>query len=303
MEIAVKSENFDGMRIDVFIKENTDLSRNFISKNIEDGYIKVNGNTILKSSYKVKVNDIIDIDESVKKKELDVKPENLPLDIVYEDDDILIVNKERGIVVHPANGHRDGTLVNAIMYHCGKRLSSINGIIRPGIVHRIDKDTSGILCICKNDYSHNDISLQFMNHTNVRKYRLIVKGNIPKDFDTIETNIARDKKNRLRMAVSKEGKKAITKYRVLERFNEYTYIECELYTGRTHQIRVHMKSIGHPLLGDLLYGNVDKKFKNLDGQILHAYYLEITHPRTRERMKFESALPEYFENILKTLRK
>lgn len=301
MEIIVNKENYVGMRIDVFIKENTEFSRNFISNNIENGYIKVNGNTILKSNYKMKLNDNVCIDEAVNKKELDVTPENLPLDIMYEDDDILIVNKERGMVVHPANGHKDGTLVNAIMFHCGDRLSSINGIIRPGIVHRIDKDTSGILCVCKNDYAHNDISMQFMNHTNVRKYRAIVKGNITKDTDTIETGISRDKKNRLRMTVSSEGKMAITKYKVLERFSLYTYVECELYTGRTHQIRVHMKSIGHPLLGDLLYGSVDKKFKNLDGQILHAYYLEITHPRTKERMKFESENPKYFKDILKSL--
>ena len=290
------------IRLDVFIKENSNFSRTYVSTLIEEGNVSVNDKIVNKPSYKTKANDKIDIVEK-EIEVLNIEPENLKLNILYEDDDILIVDKERGMVVHPSNGHYDGTLVNAIMYHCKDNLSSINGVIRPGIVHRIDKDTSGILCICKNDESHKNVALQFANHTNVRKYKAIVKGNISKDFGTINKPIGRDKRNRLKMSVEDNGKSAITNYKVLKRFNGYTYIECELLTGRTHQIRVHMKDLGHPLLGDLVYGKVDKNFKNLNGQVLHAYYLEFNHPRTNERMKFESELPEYFNDILKKLEK
>lgn len=300
MILHVDSEDKVNIRLDSFIKNYSDLSRTYIASLIDEGYVEVNNNIIEKPSYKTKINDVINVTE----KEIEVLgivPENLPLDILYEDDDILIINKARGMVVHPSNGHESGTLVNAIMYHCKDKLSSINGVIRPGIVHRIDKDTSGILCICKNDESHKNIAAQFKEHSNVRKYLAIVKGDVSKDSGEINKPIGRDKRNRLRMAIDKDGKEAITRFKVLKRFNAYTYIECELLTGRTHQIRVHMKDLGYPLLGDLLYGKVDRNFKDLDGQVLHAYYLEFNHPRTNERMVFKSDLPEYFTQILNQL--
>lgn len=300
MILHVDSEDKINIRLDSFIKSYSDLSRTYIASLIDEGYVTVNDNIVEKSSYKTKLNDIINVTE----KEIEVLyivPENLPLDIIYEDDDILIINKARGMVVHPSNGHESGTLVNAIMYHCKDKLSSINGVIRPGIVHRIDKDTSGILCICKNNESHKSIAAQFKEHSNIRKYQAIVKGEITKDSGEINTPIGRDKRNRLRMAVDKDGKEAITRYKVLKRYTNYTYIECELLTGRTHQIRVHMKDMGYPLLGDLLYGKVDRNFKELDGQVLHAYYLELNHPRTNERMVFKSDLPDYFKEILNCL--
>lgn len=300
MILNVDSDDKVNIRLDSFIKSYSELSRTYIASLIDEGYVTVNDNIVEKASYKTKFNDVINVTEK-EIEVLDIEAENLPLDILYEDDDILIINKERGMVVHPSNGHESGTLVNAIMYHCKDKLSSINGVIRPGIVHRIDKDTSGILCICKNDESHKNIAEQFKEHSNVRKYLAIVKGEITKDSGEIDKPIGRDKRNRLRMAVDKDGKEAITKFKVLKRFSGYTYIECELLTGRTHQIRVHMKDMGYPLLGDLLYGKVDRNFKDLDGQILHAYYLEFNHPRTNERMIFKSDLPEYFTNILSQL--
>jgi 23S rRNA pseudouridine1911/1915/1917 synthase len=300
MILHVDSEDKVNIRLDSFIKNYSDLSRTYIASLIDEGYVEVNNNIIEKPSYKTKINDVINVTEK-EIEVLDIVPENLPLDILYEDDDILIINKARGMVVHPSNGHESGTLVNAIMYHCKDKLSSINGVIRPGIVHRIDKDTSGILCICKNDESHKNIAAQFKEHSNVRKYLAIVKGDVLKDSGEINKPIGRDKRNRLRMAIDKDGKEAITRFKVLKRFNSYTYIECELLTGRTHQIRVHMKDMGYPLLGDLLYGKVDRNFKDLDGQVLHAYYLEFNHPRTNERMVFKSDLPEYFTQILNQL--
>ena len=300
MILNVDDVSKTNIRLDSYIKEHSDLSRTYISSLIDEGYVAVNDVIIEKPSYKTKLNDVINITEK-EIEVLDIVPENIPLNIVYEDEDILIIDKERGMVVHPSNGHSSNTLVNAIMYHCKDKLSSINGVIRPGIVHRIDKDTSGILCICKNDESHKNIAKQFSEHSNTRKYLAIVKGVINKDCGEINKPIGRDKRNRLRMAVDKNGKEAITKYKVLKRFKNYTFIECELLTGRTHQIRVHMKDMGYPLLGDLTYGKVDKNFRDLDGQVLHAYYLEIDHPRTKERIKFESDVPEYFKNILKEL--
>ena len=305
------NESIDtNIRLDIYIKNHTTFSRTYIGMLIEEGNVSVNNKTVKKSSYKTKICDKI----TVKKKEietLDIIPENLPLKILYEDDDILIIDKERGMVVHPSNGHFNNTLVNAIMYHCKDNLSSINGIVRPGIVHRIDKDTSGILCICKNDISHKNIALQFASHTNIRKYKAIVRGIIKQDDGYIDKPIGRDKRNRLKMAIDLGGKEAKTYYKVIKRFyttntnskfeNGYTYIECELFTGRTHQIRVHMKDLGNPLLGDLIYGKLDKDFKELDGQILHAYYLEINHPTTGERIKFESEIPHYFKNVLDNL--
>lgn len=302
MRLIVDKTDFVNKRLDNFIKENSELSRTYIASLIEDGYVKVNDVIVCKPSYKTKESDVIDFEER-ENTTLDVVPENIPLKIIYEDDDILIIDKERGMVVHPSNGHHSGTLVNAIMYHCKDNLSSINGVIRPGIVHRIDKDTSGILCVCKNDESHKSIAKQFSEHSNIRKYLAITKGVINKDSGTIEKPIGRDKRNRLRMAVDTNGKEAITKYKVIKKYKDYSYIECELLTGRTHQIRVHMKDMGYPLLGDLTYGKVDRNFKELNGQILHAHYLEFSHPRTNERVSFESKLPDYFVSILDKLDK
>ena len=302
MILNVDSEKDINKRLDVYIKDNTSFSRTYIDSLIKEGLVKVNEILVVKSSYKTKLNDVIDITEKEVVK-LDLNPQNLPLDIIYEDEDILIIDKERGMVVHPSNGHSDNTLVNAILYHCNDKLSSINGVIRPGIVHRIDKDTSGILCICKNDSSHKNIATQFAEHTNIRKYKAIVRGIVKQDEGTINKPIGRDKRNRLRMAIDVNGKNAITEYKVIERFESYTFVECNLRTGRTHQIRVHMKDLGHPLLGDLIYGKVDKHFKDLNGQILHAYYLEINHPRTNQRMIFETKLPKYFEDVLVKIRK
>lgn len=302
MILKITDEKNVNKRLDIYLSEQLDYSRNHISNVLKQDKILLNNKIVNKSSTKLKMNDEI-VFEDIETVDLDVKEENIPINIIYEDDDVLIIDKEKGMVVHPSNGHNEGTLVNAIMYHCKDNLSSINGVIRPGIVHRIDKDTSGILCICKNDKAHQNISNQFKEHTNVRKYKTIVKGVLKNDDGIIEKPIARDKKNRLRMAIDKNGKNAITKYRVIERFNNYTYVECELFTGRTHQIRVHMKSIGHPVLGDLLYGNEDSKIKKIDGQVLHAYYLSFIHPSTNKEVIFESKLPAYFEDILNKIRK
>ena len=302
MKLIVDSLNV-GKRLDVFLSEKTEYSRNFLINKIKSGCIKVDDKIIDKPSYKISLDSVVQFDDFKSETLLDVREENISLDILYEDLDILIINKPRGMVVHPAPGHKNGTLVNAIMFHCKNNLSGINGVIRPGIVHRIDKDTSGVLCICKNDFSHNNISKQFQEHTNIRKYVAIVKGLIKEDAGTIDNFLNRDKKNRLRMAVCDIGKRAITKYKIIERFKNHTYIECELLTGRTHQIRAHMRHIGHPLLGDLLYGGFDDKFKNLDGQILHANYLEITHPKTNERISFTAEIPEYFREILNKIKK
>ena len=300
MIIDVKKDNDTDLRLDQFLAKNFDYSRTYISTLIEEGLVKVNNIIILKPSYKTKLDDHIEFFEK-EKEVLNIEPENIDIDILYEDDDILIVNKERGQVVHPSNGHKSKTLVNAIMYHCKDKLSTINGVVRPGIVHRIDKDTSGILCICKNDFSHRDISEQFKKHTNIRKYKAVLKGSIKKDEGIIDKPIGRDKKNRLRMAIDINGKNAITHYKVLKRYDNYTYVECELLTGRTHQIRVHMKDIGCPVLGDMLYGRVDKNFKDLKGQILHAYYLKLIHPRTKKEIEFTAELPNYFLEVLRKL--
>lgn len=302
MMIKVCDDKSINERLDVFIKNNSTFSRTYIEKLIEDGKVSIFSNIIYKPSYKMKKDDEVCLEE-VEARPLDILPQNIKIDILYEDNDILIINKDRGMVVHPSNGHIDNTLVNAIMYHC-KNLSTINGIIRPGIVHRIDKDTSGILCVCKNDFAHKNIAEQFKQHTNVRKYKAIVRGIIKENDGIIDKMIGRDKRNRMKMSCDVTvGKNAITKYKVIERFNNYTYIECTLLTGRTHQIRVHMKSIGHPLLGDLFYGSVDRNFKDLNGQILHAYYLELDSPTNGKRLIFQNDVPEYFNNILNELRK
>jgi 23S rRNA pseudouridine1911/1915/1917 synthase len=234
--------------------------------------------------------------------EPDIMPQPIPLDIIYEDKDILIVNKPKNMVVHPAPGHYDGTLVNAIMYHCGSELSGINGVMRPGIVHRIDKDTTGSIVVCKNDESHKAIAELLKTHDITRKYRAIVYGNIKEDSGTVNAPIGRHPNDRKKMAINeRNGKNAITHYKVLERFGNYTYIECQLETGRTHQIRVHMASIAHPLLGDDIYSSHKSPFK-LEGQVLHAMTIGFIHPTTGEYVEFEAPLPEYFEKILSVLR-
>ena len=276
-----------------------DLSRSYIQKCIKDGDVSVNGKP-QKAGYRLRVDDeiVFCIPEAV---EPNIEPENIPLDILYEDEDILIINKPKGMVVHPAPGHYSGTLVNAVMYHCKDQLSGINGILRPGIVHRIDKDTTGSLIICKNDFAHNAIADQLKEHTITRKYRAIVHGVITQDNGTICASIGRDTKDRKKMAVNEiNGKSAITHYTVLERFREYTYIECQLETGRTHQIRVHMASIGYPILGDELYCSRNSPY-HLDGQVLHAMVLGFIHPVTGAYLEVTAPLPEYFDHLLHIL--
>ena len=300
--ILINRENA-GTRIDKFLSLTLeDTSRSYLQKMIDDGDVLVNQCTV-KSNYKLKENDSV----TVSPKEpviLNIAPENIPLDILYEDDDILIVNKPKGMVVHPSAGHNEGTLVNALLYHCQGRLSTINGVIRPGIVHRIDMDTTGVLVVCKNDVAHQNLSDQLKVHSITRKYRAIVWHNIKEDTGTVHKTIGRHPVDRKKMAADvKNGKDAITHYRVLERLGgNYTYIECTLETGRTHQIRVHMASIGHPLLGDPLYGVHGDKFKNLQGQVLHAMVLGFIHPTTKEYVEFEAPLPDYFVELLTKLR-
>lgn len=275
------------------------LSRSYIQKLIKNGNVYVN-NEAVKANYKVKTEDVIRflIPNSV---EPNIPPQDIALDILYEDTDLLVVNKPKNMVVHPACGHYEGTLVNAVMYHCKGDLSGINGVLRPGIVHRIDKDTTGSLIICKNDESHNAIALQLKDHSITRKYRAIVCGRIAEEEGVIDAPIGRHPSDRKKMAVNyKNGKTAITHYRVIERFNKYTYVECQLETGRTHQIRVHMASIGHPILGDTVYSNVKSAFK-LEGQTLHAMTIGFCHPRTKEYMEFEAPLPQYFQDLLQKI--
>lgn len=291
-----------GERIDSYIAASLDgPSRSFVQKLIEKGNVLLNGEVLTSKKEKLKARDEIEITLPEPEK-LEIIAEDIPLNIVYEDDDVLIVNKPRGMVVHPAVGNYTGTLVNAIMHHCGERLSSINGVIRPGIVHRIDKDTSGLLMIAKNDMAHESLSKQLSEHSITRKYVALVYNNITVDSGTIDEPIGRDPKNRLRQAVTAQNsKRAVTHYKVLERFGSYTLVECQLETGRTHQIRVHMAYIKHPLLGDMVYGPKKSKFK-IEGQMLHAKVIGFVHPRTGEYMEFDSELPEYFEDVLRKVR-
>ena len=298
MEITPEME---GERIDKCISNYLEsLSRSYIQKIIKDGKAYVN-DAVVKANYKVKVDDKVQF-EIPDCEEPDIPPQDIPLDILYEDEDILIVNKPKDMVVHPAPGHYEGTLVNAIMFHCKDELSGINGVLRPGIVHRIDKDTTGSIIICKNDESHRKIAQQLKEHSITRKYRAIVYGRIMEEEGTVNAPIGRHPTDRKKMAINeKNGKPAVTHYKVLERFDKYTYIECQLETGRTHQIRVHMTSIGHPLLGDEVYGNAKCPFK-LEGQTLHAMTIGFIHPTTGEYVEYEAPLPEYFEHLLQILR-
>lgn len=301
-ELFIKSDREEKIRIDKFLSERIpDISRSYLQKLLKDGNITVNKNCV-KANYKVAFQDEIHI--YLPEPEIpDILPENIPLDILYEDEDILVVNKPKQMVVHPAPGHYTHTLVNAVLYHCGEHLSGINGVARPGIVHRIDMDTTGSLLICKNDRAHQILAEQLKEHTITRKYSAIVHGNIKEDTGTVNAPIGRHPVERKRMSThAQNARPAITRYQVLERFGQFTYIECRLETGRTHQIRVHMSSIGHPILGDEIYGPAKCPF-HLQGQTLHARILGITHPSTGEYMEFDAPLPEYFSNLLQRLRK
>lgn len=296
-------EEQKGTRIDLVLSLSLpDTSRSFIQKLFEKGNILVNGIPCTSKKYKVAACDLVEI-TIPKPVDLQIEAEDIPIDIVYEDEDLLVVDKPRGMVVHPAIGNYTGTLVNAVMFHCGERLSSINGVIRPGIVHRIDKDTSGLLMIAKNDRAHESLSAQLAEHSITRRYQALVYHNIREDEGTVNAPLGRDPKNRLKRAVTDlNAKHAVTHYKVLERFGKYTLIEARLETGRTHQIRVHMAYIKHPLVGDLLYGP-KKQAIPVEGQMLHAKTLGFVHPRTGVYMEFDSPLPQYFVTILTGLRK
>lgn len=294
-------EDEEGDRLDVYLSDQfVDMSRSYIQKIIKDKKVTVNGK-VEKAKYLVKEEDKVVI-EIPKPKILEVVPQDIPIEIVYEDDDIIIVNKPQGMVVHPAPGNYEGTLVNAILYHCKGNLSSINGVIRPGIVHRIDKDTSGILMIAKNNNAHNCLAEQLKDHSITREYEFICHGVFKEDNVTVDRPIGRNPKDRLKMAIVPNGKRAVTHFEVLERFNGYTHVRARLETGRTHQIRVHAMSINHPLVGDPVYGPKNSKIK-LNGQALHAKKLGFIHPTTKEYVEFDSELPDYFQKLLEKLRK
>lgn len=293
----------DGLRLDQYIAGRCmDLSRSYIQKLIKESRVTINKNIQTKTKTAVQESDLVNV-SLPDPKELEIKPQDIPLDILYEDNDVLVVNKPKGMVVHPAPGHYEDTLVNAVLYHCRDNLSGINGVLRPGIVHRIDKDTTGALIVCKNDKAHQKIADQLRAHTITRSYRAIVYNNFSEDEGMINAPIGRHPTNRKkRMVTEKNSKEAITHYKVLDHLNhKFNYIECRLETGRTHQIRVHMSHIGHPLLGDEIYGPVNSKFKNLQGQTLHAATIGFIHPTTEEYMEFSAPLPDYFEKLLKTL--
>lgn len=291
-----------GIRIDRYLSDNLEeISRSYLQKLLKEKHITVNEKEI-KANYKVQEGDTISVSVP-EPEEPDILPEEIPLDILYEDDSLMVVNKPKNMVVHPSAGHLSGTLVNAVLFHCKGNLSGINGIMRPGIVHRIDKDTTGALLICKTDTCHRILAEQLKVHSITRKYRAVVQGNLKDDEGTIEGPIGRHTTDRKKMAINyKNGKEAITHYRVLERFGNATYIECQLETGRTHQIRVHMASIGHPLLGDTTYGSSKNPY-HLQGQALHAMVLGFLHPVTNTYMEFTAPLPEYFLKLLEKLRK
>lgn len=289
-----------GIRLDAFVSAQFGMSRAMAAGLVDDGKVLLNGKSA-KKSIAVKENDIVTV-TLPDLAEPEAKPQDIPLDIVYEDDDLLVVNKPKGMVVHPAPGNADGTLVNALLFHCKGQLSGINGVMRPGIVHRIDKDTSGLLIVAKNDISHRFLAEQIKEHTFTREYRAVVYGNVKNDSGTVNAPIGRDPKNRQRMAiVYVNSKQAVTHYEVLERYDGFTYMKFRLETGRTHQIRVHMASLGHPLAGDPVYGP-KKVITKLSGQCLHAGKIGFVHPKTNEYMEFESELPPYFTDYLNTLK-
>ncbi|NLO89334.1 MAG: RluA family pseudouridine synthase [Clostridia bacterium] len=297
---VVVEEDRAGQRIDAFLaSQNPRLSRSQVQKIIEDGRVKVNGKRV-KKNYKLKPRDLV-VFSIPEPQKITLEPQNIPLNIIYEDGDIIVVDKPRGMVVHPAPGNYSGTLVNALLYHC-KDLSGINGVLRPGIVHRLDKDTSGVIIAAKNDFAHRRLAEQIKKHEFKRIYTALVHGTVMQNRGIIEAPIGRDPKDRKKMAVVfKNSKPAVTYLRVLERFEDYTLLELELKTGRTHQIRVHMSYLKHPVVGDTKYGRRKNEF-GIEGQLLHAKTLGITHPRTGEYMEFNAELPEYFEEILKQIR-
>ena len=293
--------NEDGVdiRLDIFLVQHTNFTRSYLKTLNDEGRILVN-NEKKKSGYKLKLSDQIEIDEKPIST-IDASPENIPLDIVYEDDDLLVVDKPRGMVVHPAAGNYTGTLVNALLYHCGSSLSGINGVLRPGIVHRIDKDTSGLLIVAKNDRAHAGLARQIKEHSFERAYECVVHGNIKEDEFTVSLPIGRNPKDRKKMAVVyKNSKPAVTHVKVLKRYGSFTHLRCTLETGRTHQIRVHLSHIGHPIAGDEVYGP-KKPVKGLNGQCLHAKHIGFVHPITGQWLSFESELPEYFTRFLSKL--
>lgn len=294
-------ENADGIRIEKWLAANDELgiTRNRADTLVKGGYVSVNGRNIIKA-YKLKSGDMISVDmpEPV---ELSTEPENIPLDIVYEDDDLLVVNKPKGMVVHPAAGNYTGTLVNALLYHCHGRLSDINGVIRPGIVHRIDKNTSGLLIVAKNNTAHSGLAEQIKAHSFTREYEAVVCGHFRENSGTVNAPLGRSSADRKKMCVTyKNSKEAVTHYEVIAQYRNYSHIKCILETGRTHQIRVHMAYTGHSVLGDDVYG---KPFREIDGQCLHARKIGFIHPVTKKYLEFTSELPEYFRNILEIIRK
>ena len=298
----IKLTAHSNVRCDTYIAENVPfVTRSFAKHLFESGAVTVNGKQV-KASFKLSEGDKIEL-ELPEPKPLEAKAQNIPLDIVYEDDDVLVIDKPRGMVVHPAAGNEDGTLVNAVLYHCGGKLSGINGVLRPGIVHRIDKDTTGLLVVAKNDNAHLSLTNQLSDRSLSRTYYAIVHGNITEDSGTVSAPVARSEHDRKKMAVThKNGKEAVTDFTVLERFGKYTLVRCKLRTGRTHQIRVHMRHIGHPILGDKTYG-VKKEEFSLSGQLLHAGEIGFIHPRTGEHVSFTSPLPVDFKDTLDKIRK
>jgi 23S rRNA pseudouridine1911/1915/1917 synthase len=298
--IFIIEEDMEGERIDKFIPSVCEnLTRSYVAKLIKEGLVSVNGKTV-KASYSLSEGDKVEF-EVPEAQEPSIEPEDIPLDILYEDEDVIVVNKPKNMVVHPATGHFSGTLVNALLFHCKDSLSGINGVMRPGIVHRIDMNTTGSVIICKNDKAHNSIAEQLKEHSIKRCYHAIVNGVLKEDELTIDKPIGRNPNDRKKMAIVQSGKNAVTHVKVLKRFEKYTYVECRLETGRTHQIRVHMASIGHPLLGDDVYSNIKSPFK-LEGQCLHAKTLGFIHPTTGEFIETDAPLPEYFTHLLNILK-
>ena len=300
VRIVVSAED-SGQRIDkIIVSSVPSLSRSFIQSLLQSSSVFVNGKAVAKN-YKPAENSVIQFIVPAPR-ELEATPQNIPLDIRYEDDDLLVVNKPRGMVVHPAAGNYEGTLVNALLYHCGDSLSGINGVVRPGIVHRIDKDTSGLLIVAKNDFAHSSLAAQIKEHSFTREYEAVVFGNLKNDSGTVDAPIGRNPNDRKKMCVTqKNSKNAVTHYTVIRRYKGYTHIKCKLETGRTHQIRVHMAYIGHPVAGDKVYGVKNEKV-SFEGQCLHAKKIGFVHPKTNEYMEFDSELPEYFEKFLNKLR-
>lgn len=301
MTILTRTADQSGERADAFLARTVEeLTRSAAQRLLEDGAVTLNGRP-LKKNYKTTPGDVLEV-MLPDPEPVDVVPQNIPLDVVYEDSDVIVINKPVGMVVHPAPGHPDGTLVNALLYHCGDTLSGINGELRPGIVHRIDRDTSGLIIAAKNDKSHLALAEQLQDHSLARVYEAIAVGGFREDSGTVNAPIGRHPVDRKRMAIDpRNGRHAVTHWSVLERFSGYTHIQCRLETGRTHQIRVHMASISHPLLGDVVYGN-KKPYAGLAGQCLHARKLKFIHPSTKQLVEVECPLPDWFENTLKKLR-